>query len=115
MSKRPRFIIGHIEAECFVSLYDKDNILIISEIMEDQDPYVFISRLRESVDEAEISEHPKLSILPTMPQDSTVKSTNPYIAMMQEKLDDCKKAMKVMQDYIDEHVPKEHSFTENLS
>lgn len=57
--KKPRWTIRTIEGECTVQLFNSDNILLHSEILDEQEPYLWIARFREAVEQAEIVEIPR--------------------------------------------------------
>jgi hypothetical protein len=109
--KKPRWLIREIDGECVVHLYDKDNCLLLTETMsEGQDPYLFIPKIRESVEQAEITEFPKLSLPKSLPEETK----EGYVNILKEQITTYEKTIAGLREYIAKIEQPEHSFTEGL-
>jgi hypothetical protein len=111
--KRSRITIRYIDGDCVVELHDKDNILLLQQPVLDEDPYLFISRLREAVDGAQISEEPKLS------EGGGDPTPHPFIKVIDGHIEEMKRMKEQLHRYLYAQSPQgednERSFTENLT
>lgn len=109
--KQSRIVIRHLEGDCMVQLFDKDNEVVLEKaIIDGSDPYLFISRLRESIDGALISEEPRL-------EGSEQRSfTHPFIQVIADQIEELKKMKHQMLTYFEAQEEAETpSFTDNLT
>lgn len=112
--KHPRIIIRHLDGDCVVELYDKENLLILQQPVIDEDPYLFISRLRESIDGAHISEEPELKCA-KMDSQFTAHKEHPFVTALKGQIQMYQEMLKQMSAYADSLERPERSFTDNLT
>jgi hypothetical protein len=108
--KKPRFEIRDIEGDISVRLFDRDNCLVLRETMDEgQDPYLYISRLREMISEAEITEFPRL---PQMLDETWRKG---YAQILREQIGDMEKIVDGLREQVASLEKQENSFTDELN